>query len=63
MLLTLQFQIIGRGRRGGVLIKKRGGGPTDNLNIKQRGRGSEKMFLVKSGNPFSVIMGVPNNYL
>ena len=35
-LLTfiLQFQIIGK-----VLIKKGGGGPTDNLNINKRGGG------------------------
>ena len=39
--------------------------PTDNLNINKRrvqvnGGGIWKMFSVKSGNPLSLIMGVPN---
>ena len=46
----------------------RGGGPTDNLNINERWgaqikEGVWKMSSVKSGNPLSLIMGVPNNYL
>ena len=55
---TLQFQIMGGG-----------GGPTDDRNINKRGvqikggRGVWKMFSVKSGNPLSLIMGVPYNYL
>ena len=46
-----------------------GGGPTDNLNINKRGGGGSKekvvgkMFSVEIGNPLSLIMGVPNNYL
>ena len=39
--------------------------PTDNLNINKRrvqvkGGGIWKMFSVTSGNPLSLIMGVPN---
>ena len=54
----------------GVVTKR--GSPTDNLNINKhggrgvgqiKGRGVRKMFSVKSGNPLSLLMGVPNSYL
>ena len=53
LIPTLQFQIIGEGGGGG-------GGRTDNLSIKKRGKWVRKMFSVRSGNPLSLIMGVPN---
>ena len=68
VVYTLQFQIIGYRVGGGGVLIKGGARQINETSINERAPSKRegdvwKLFSVKSGNPLSLIMCLPNNYL